>query len=454
MLFDWIMTTFTGGNEETPKTQDQQKIAGETAVVEAASTEGQPVEKLRVKVKLTEVRLVLNDDGTRLATLSLQAADVAVLLRGPTMRVAARLGNLTLVDDVESSGLKVYKQLLSIEGDNLADFQYEKYDPHDSTYPGYDTLIYLRSGSFRFHFVEEPIHRILRFLTKFARMKAVYDAATSAAAQQATELSQQANKMHYDILVKTPILIFPRDSGSPDTIIANLGEMSVSNKFSTEKGLQLTSIDAALSKIRLSSKRKGPDGEEQLEMLKNVDLTFDITMVDGGEHDEHKRTRPDTEIAGKMSDVKMHLTAQQYAFLLDLSRTVPRTFGTTDKEATEDEDLEAQVSAANTPARIKSPSPDASKQAEEQSQTVDLYPELAKVAVNDNGEQIPLFSKLELSFVVKTIYLELFDTSALQQKTLREHSLIRFSLNDTDVKYKMVSNGSMEAEVLLRSFVS
>jgi len=453
MLFDWIMTTFTGGPEQAQPTQEQQKSAAETAAAATAAAEGQPAEKLRVKVKLTEVRLILNDDGIRLATLSLQAADVAVLLRGPTMRVAARLGNLTLVDDVQSSGLEAYKRLLSIEGDNLADFQYEKYDPHESTYPGYDTLIYLRSGSFRFHFVEEPIHRILRFLTKFARMKAVYDAATSAAAQQASELTQQVSKMHYDVLVKTPILIFPRDSESPDTIIANLGEMSVSNKFSTENGLQLTSIDAALSKIRLSSKRIDSNGEEQqLEMLKNVDLNFDVTMVEGGEQGDDKRTRPDTEIVGKMSDVRMHLTAQQYAFLLDLSKTVPRTFSTTDKEAIEDENLDAQISATNTPARLKSPSPEGLQPPEEQSQTVDLYPELAKVAVNEDGEQVPLFSKLELSFVVKTVYLELFDSKAVQQRTLKEHSLIRFALNETDVKYKMVSNGSMEAEVLLRSF--
>lgn len=455
LLFDWIMSTFTGGPATPTAPPGAQKTADEGDVSEALSAEGQPTEKLRVKVKLTEVRLILNDDGVRLATLTLQAADVAVLLRGPTMRVAARLGNLTLFDDVETSGLKAYKQLLSIEGDNLADFQYEKYDPHDSTYPGYDTLIYLRSGSFRFHLVEEPIHRILRFLTKFARMKAVYDAATSAAAAQASELTQQASKMHYDVLVKTPILIFPRDANSPETIIANLGEMSVSNKFSEEHGSQLTHIDAALSNIRLSSKRSGSGAEEEeVEMLKNVDLSFDITMVEDGGHTNAKRTRPDTEIIGKMSDVRMHLTARQYAFLLDLSRTVPRTFVTTEQEATEDEDLDGQVSANNTPARIKSPSPGESKELEEQSQTVDLYPELARVAVNENGEEVPLFSKLELSFVCKTVYLELFDRNALRQQTLKKHSLVRFSLNETDVKYKMVSNGSMEAEVLLRSFVS
>lgn len=127
-------------------------------------------------------------------------------------------------------------------------------------------------------------------------MKAVYDAATSAAAQQASELGQQANKMHYDILVKTPILVFPRDVASPDAIIANLGEMSVNNSFSSEGDVTLTHIDAALRKIRLSSVSKNGEDNSELQMLKNVDLAFDLTMAEGLNHAQDKDTRPETDV--------------------------------------------------------------------------------------------------------------------------------------------------------------
>lgn len=299
MLFDWIMTTFTGGNEPTP--QQTNGIAD----VPASSQEQAPAamqdanertEKLRVKVKLTEVRLVLNDDGVRLATLSLQAADVSVLLRGPFMRVAAQLGNLSLTDDYQSDNLPEYKLLLSIEGDNLADFSYEKYDASESTYPGYDSQVYLRTGSFRFVMVEDPVHRILRFLTKFARMKAVYDAATSAAAQSATEIQQQANKMRYDILAKTPIIVLPRNGQSSDAIVANLGEMSVKNTFSKDKEESLTHIEAGLRKIRLASLSGSGDAASEIQMLKDVDLGFDITMVENADRAEGGSDRPDTEV--------------------------------------------------------------------------------------------------------------------------------------------------------------
>ena len=297
MLFDWIMTTFTGG-----KDQQANHIIDTSTPEESLSLDrpppsiDQPVEKLRVKVKLTEVRAILNDDGVRLATLSLQAADVSVLLRGPSMRVAARLGNLSLKDDYQASGLLAYKQLLTIEGDNLADFQYERYDANDPTYPGYDSLIYLRSGSFRFIFNDEAVHRILRFLTKFGRMKAIYDASTNVAAQQATELQNQASKMHYDILVRTPILVFPRGKQSTETLVANLGEMRVNNSFSEENGSTITHIDAALSKIRLSSTSNNYEKEESIQMLQNVDLKFNITLATGVKRDAESKVRPETEV--------------------------------------------------------------------------------------------------------------------------------------------------------------
>lgn len=299
MLFDWIMTTFTGGNGAdvpiigSPATPD----SPQEALPVATQDPDERTEKLRVKVKLTEVRLVLNDDGTRLATLSLQAADVSVLLRGPFMRVAAQLGNLSLTDDFQSDNLPEYKRLLSIQGDNLADFSYEKYDASEATYPGYDSQVYLRTGSFRLVFVEEPVHRILRFLTKFARMKAVYDAATTAAAQSATEIQQQANKMRYDILAKTPIIILPRNGQSSDAIVANLGEMSVKNTFSKDKEQSLTHIEAGLRKIRLASLTGSGDAASEIQMLKDVDLGFDITMVENADRDGQGSDRPDTEVS-------------------------------------------------------------------------------------------------------------------------------------------------------------
>ncbi|KNZ53441.1 hypothetical protein VP01_3238g4 [Puccinia sorghi] len=66
----------------------------------------------------------------------------------------------------------------------------------DSTYPGHNSMVYLQFGSIQFTIVEGIWHRLLIFFSKFAQMKAVMDAASAAALQQANDLSQTSTKMH------------------------------------------------------------------------------------------------------------------------------------------------------------------------------------------------------------------------------------------------------------------
>lgn len=143
-----------------------------------------------------------------------------------------------------------------------------------------------------------------------------------------------------------------------------------------------------------------------------------------------------------MTDVKMKLTEHQYGFVINLLQTIPRVFDISD--AIEDD--------PSLPSISDSPIPTPASEDEEALQTVDLLPELATVARGEDGEIIQLHSSLELTFGVGTIYLELYTNSGISEETLKDASLARFSLNETGVKYKMLSNGSMEAEVVIRSF--
>ncbi|GAA5898641.1 hypothetical protein JCM6882_000886 [Rhodosporidiobolus microsporus] len=441
ILFDWIMTTFTDPGDAAPPPSPELE-SGEEAQPEEVSTD-----KLRVKVKLTSINLVLNEDGTRLATLSLSAADVSVLLRAPTIRVAARLGNLSLHDDFSADAPQ---EMLTIQGDELADFRYETYDPSDkSTYPGYDTSVSLRSGSFRFTFRSEPVHRILVFFTQFGRMKAVYDAAASAASQRATEMQTMIPKMHYDILVKTPILVFPHEDGRiSDTIVAHLGELSLSNEFEVTDERVVTKIAFGLHEVGLESHLYHAGETHPLPVLDDVNIDVDVKLTQNIDPKKELEV-PATIISAKMSDFKMKLTQAQYGLLIHLSQTIPSAFALSD----DDVDESAVLAQANLPPiSPKEESKEEKKDEEAEGQAVDLLPELSRVAHGPDGETVRLRSTLELSFAVKTVYLELFTEAATSAESLEEASLARFSLNDTGVKYKMLSNNSMEAEVAIRSF--
>ena len=163
-LLDFILVTFASGNNEhseadaalsEPDGSDENEH--EDAALQSARQNAN-AGSIRVKVDLKSIRLILNNDGIRLATLSFNQADAGIFLRGKAMRISAKLGDLSLVDDVnlgvsEDSNLR---RLVTIQGDDLADFRYETFDSaNEQAYPGYDSSVYLRAGSVKVNFVEE-----------------------------------------------------------------------------------------------------------------------------------------------------------------------------------------------------------------------------------------------------------------------------------------------------------
>ena len=142
-VYDWILSTFAGG--------DEPQEAPAEAEAPAAPATGS---KFRLKVKLSSVRVRLNDDGALLSTLTLSTATIALLLRGSTMRLAARLGSLSLRDERERErGETDFADLLSIEGHELVDFAMETFDERDAHYPGYHTSLWLRCNTLKLMYI-------------------------------------------------------------------------------------------------------------------------------------------------------------------------------------------------------------------------------------------------------------------------------------------------------------
>ena len=448
-LLDFILITFTSGNNDQPDntkaitdSESDEDGSEETAV--EASKPNTNAGSIRVKVELKSIRLILNNDGIRLATLSLNQADTGIFLRGRTMRISSKLGDLSLVDDVnlgvsEDSNLR---KLVTIQGDDLADFRYETFDPTNSkAYPGYDSSIYLRAGSVKVNFVEEPFRKIVDFLVKFGKMQALYNAARQAAANQANQIQQSPNRIKFDIVVKTPIVVFPRlvVPGRPerDLITAYLGELYAQNKFApiddSEDADIAMKISTGIRNIRLTSDFHYPgDKSEELEMIDHVDLGFNIT------HAEHKPgvKRPDTEIEGSMSDFNLRLTQYQLKSLMAISKSVPAAFA---GEGSGGDEEAARAVDQDTLKRART------LETQDNETLVDLAPELGSI---DKA-----WTKLDLIFKVHTVGLELIMAKENEPVgDIASSSLSRFSLDETKVKTRLLSDGSMEAELLIHSF--
>ncbi|SMY22303.1 unnamed protein product [Zymoseptoria tritici ST99CH_1A5] len=449
-LLDFAMLTFVPANNNAE--QDAKAKQLEDAEHDAEEEEKKPDnDKIRIKAELSRIAVILNNDGIRLATLSLTSAEVSVFLNGPTMRVGARLGALDLVDDInmgvsEESSLR---KLVSIQGDELADFRYETFDAESKDYPGHDNSIYLRSGSIKINFVTEPFRKIMEFGVKFGKMQAIFNAARQAAANQASKVQESAGKMHFDILIKTPIVAFPRmvitDNPERDTVTAYLGEIYANNKFvaleAQDGGDTANKLSAGIHNIRLTSTLHYKDNKsEELEMIDKVNLDFNITQT------EHQvgRARPDTEIEGSMSNINLRLTEAQMKFVMELSRNIPQAFALEDSEELEEEVEKEIPDHIVEPANTVKPSAD-EKRATSPTKPSHQGPEL--------GTDTQAWTKLDLIFKVGAIGLELVQGQLDEPiGDLEAASLSKFSLNETSVKLRMISDGAMESELLVQSF--
>jgi len=104
----------------------------------------------------------------------------------------------------------------------------------------------LRAGSIKCHFLEQPLHDVYLFITKLAKLKVLYDAATQVTVQKASEIE----RMRFDISVKSPILVIPSNSAtSRDVLTMRLGEITARNSYEATAN----KISASLQGIRLAS---------------------------------------------------------------------------------------------------------------------------------------------------------------------------------------------------------
>lgn len=396
---------------------------------------GKPVSqaKINIKVDLHSVILLLNDDGIKVATLQLDSASINVALVALRLRFAAQIGQLSLHDEVNTSAQRdsILRQLVSIKGDNLADLRYETFDPASSTSP-YNSSVYFRAGSLQFNIVEEPLTRLVKFVNKFSQMKALYDTARLAAFQQANQI-EDANKIHFDILVSSPIVIIPRlvtfsDEALCDVLVAHLGDIFAQNEYTKlpkdPDGPTVNRIIAGIRSIKLSSEIHLEDGtNQQLQMLENLDLAFDMSYAEPFSG----MKRPEMIVSGFLSEADLKLTELQCKFIMDSSSAFSRIFA--GDSPLEDEDI------------------------------VKLGEELG---LQDNLNALGLLhstpksdldvSKVDLSFEAKKLALSVYNhTSDMGSADLESHALSRISLNKFNVKFEMKSNGDILSSAKVES---
>jgi vacuolar protein sorting-associated protein 13A/C len=288
----------------------------------------------------------------------------------------------------------------------------------------------------------------MEFAIKFGKMQAIFNAARQAAAQNAENIQQRASKMHFDIKINTPIVAFPRmvitETLERDVMTAYLVEIYVRNEFlpldDSKNAQTANKLSAGINNVRLTSKfNYAQDKEEELELIDKVDLDFRITTAD---HESGSK-RPDTEIEGSMSNLNLRVTEAQLKFILELTRSIPAAFATEPDEEIEEEVKEEMRDSIVSKAKALTDGA-ADDEPDKTQPPAHLGPEI--------GSSDETWTKLDLVSKVGAIGLELISGKPDSPiGDLAPASLSKFSLNETNVKLRMVSDGSMESELSVQS---
>ncbi|GJJ09687.1 hypothetical protein Clacol_003911 [Clathrus columnatus] len=435
-LYDFIMTTFVPERSLSPP-QSQTISSPNDITGNYASPRPLPrPSKIRVDVNLASVQVLLLNNNVQLATLALSTASASVKILGNTLKMNGVLGSLSLFDDSDlETHSDSFKQILTIEGDNLANFGYQTFDPEDkATFKGVNSFIMLKSGALRLTFLEGPYHDIYQFLIKFAKLKGLYDAAAAAAAQRAAEIQ----RLQFDVFIQSPILVFPRDpKNSEDTLVMKLGEISARNSYQGT----VVKTEATLQGIQLTSEMFYQDKLSQMNIIDEVQIG--TTLIQNSDIDRTQNFEyPDNQMSITVSDVKLHLTQYQYYFLTHLIRSIPKII--------QEEELGKVETSLSPPSTIsQSQSISASSSSDERTiSVVNLQPELETVSVDG----IRPWTSLDLELNIGSVKLHLYDETAKMSSDLKTSGIARFALNDTRLRYKSLTDGAAEAELILRSF--
>lgn len=422
-LADFARSTFDSSLDlpqtTAPKFTGQDDLVTKSSydTVSATPTPPPTTGKLDLKIQLRSIIVVLNDDGVKLATLQLDQAQADVSLFSDEINVHARIGQLSLHDEINEgvSRTSLLRTLVSMENSNLAELRYQTFY-HPSKPMDYSSMIFFRAGSMRINLVEEPLARISIFLSRFAQMKKLYDTARDAALNQAKQI-EGADNIHFDVLISTPIVVIPRLTSSTncDLLVAHLGDIFARNEFTNKVE---NNIVTGIRSIKLSSEI----GNVPLNVLADVDLAFNAV---------YNTETSVTTIKGFLSDTNIKLTELQLELLLRASAALSRI-------ASGDSGLqEAEINELGKELGIKG--------------NLESFGLINNTDYNLDKNA----NKLSLDFDARSITVSLYnDTKSVKNdgEELEKFSLSKFSLNKTKLSFELKENGDINTDIIIKSF--
>uniref|UniRef100_A0A8K9UQ46 Vacuolar protein sorting 13 homolog A n=1 Tax=Oncorhynchus mykiss TaxID=8022 RepID=A0A8K9UQ46_ONCMY len=404
------------------------------------------VVNLHIRADLNCLKVFIRGQSHRIAEIRIEGLVSEVLMRKKAVEVLANLKNIVILDcDKEA----LYKQCVSIADEEVFAFRMVN---HTEATEGdayldmgkVDTSVTLTVGCIQVIFLNKFVSSILAFINNFQVAKEALAEVTVQAAEKAAtgvmELAERSTRISLDVDFNAPVVFLPQSSSSANVIVADLGMVTVKNRFAMVPSQMhvkippvMDTMTVGLSDLKMyrTTFEEGRfQGEIQLLKPVNLDLSIQRNLSASWYH-----SIPDIEITAHLKPMNLILGQDDMTVVLrtlsgNLSETSdsasppppPRTVDRSDTASTKG----SQASGGNT---------------------------VVTAAVVETQKSTKLKSTLKLDFKFDSMTLVLYSPNGTEVQVLdsrdEQLKLAEFTLGTISTSVHMFSDGSMKASVKL-----
>ncbi|KAM4616365.1 intermembrane lipid transfer protein VPS13A [Polymixia lowei] len=451
-----------GAPEELPTIPEEEEGEGEGEEgkkEESAVTKRQTSKKskfedvvnLHIRADLNCLKVFIRGQKARISEISIEGLVSEVLMRKKEREVLANLRNIIILDcDKEA----LYQKAVSIADKEVFAFRMVNYTDATEGDAYLDmckvnTSVTLTVGCIQVIFLNKFVSSILTFINNFQVAKEALAEVTVQAAEKAAtgvlELAERSTRISLDVHFNAPVIFLPQSSSSSNVIVADLGRLSVKNRFAKEPSktkippiVDIMTVGLSDLKMYRTIYEAGRfQGETQLLKPVSLDLSIQRNLSSTWYH-----SIPDVEITAHLKPMNLILSQDDLTVVL---RTLSENLSET-----------SDAVPPPAPPRVTDPSSDiaSDKQSQGSGATGPAAGNtVVTAAVVETQKNSKLKNTLKLDFKFDSMKLVVYSPNGneLQLFDSRDEQLMlaEFILGTISTSVHMFSDSSMKASVRL-----
>ncbi|XP_066022142.1 intermembrane lipid transfer protein VPS13C isoform X9 [Pocillopora verrucosa] len=318
-------------NSTKTKAQDENKTSKLVGPKGKEKKDSKDEIQIEVTAKLGGIDVTVTSVEGDLTHVIIGELSAGCVVRDSRTDVTASMKTLSVMDSTPGA---IYPNIVSIVNEEL--FSLEVIAHNDATagiklrdMEAVDLKFEMAIGCIRVIFLNKFVMRLLDFLNKFQRAKDAMEYARKTAAESASATIQslqiQSSRISMNVSIQAPEVIVPVSSTSHDAIVANLGQLNMSNTFNLAhngkdpEGSDTVVIDnmvLELSSVKLL-RAVMTDGET-IGPTKLVLEPANVTVHVARNLSPWYRDVPDIDVKGKLHVVKLRAGEDEIRTILGI----------------------------------------------------------------------------------------------------------------------------------------